>query len=235
MLNRNRSVLYTAAAAAGLLCGALAAHAQARFDHVVRNDFFAGLMGDKAALDRGMKKCEEVLKENPNHAEALVWHGAGVFGMAGEAFRTGDQTKGMELYTKAMAEMDRAVSLEPDNIGVRIPRGASVLSAARAMPEEVPVRKELLERGLSDHQRAYELQESRLDQLGTHPLGELLSALADAHSRLGNPEKAEFYYDLVLAKLKDTPYGKRAIAWKQTRQPLPLAETMCIGCHVPSK
>src|SRR4051812_12527716 len=48
-----------------------------RFDEIVRGDFFAGMMGDTARLERGMKYCEEVLSKNPKHAEALVWHGGG--------------------------------------------------------------------------------------------------------------------------------------------------------------
>src|SRR2546423_5203788 len=46
-----------------------------RFDALVREDFFAGMMGDEARLDRGMKFCEEILASNPKHAEALVWIG----------------------------------------------------------------------------------------------------------------------------------------------------------------
>ena len=60
MLTRFRLPLFLAAAA---LC------AQERFDYVVRNDFFAGLSGNRAALDRAMKKCEETLAANPKHPE----------------------------------------------------------------------------------------------------------------------------------------------------------------------
>jgi hypothetical protein len=230
-MTRNGWMRATRAAAAVLTLGAAGAQAQTRFDHVVRNDFFAGMMGDAQALARGMQKCEEVLKGNPDHAEALVWHGAGVFYAAGREFLRGNREKGFELYTRGMAEMDRAVALAPDNIGVRIPRGAALLSAARGMPEQNPVRKDLLERTLADHQRAFDLQEERLDQLGAHPLGELLFALADANSRLGDTSKADHYYEMILAKLKDSPYAKRAAKWKETRQPLPASETRCIGCH----
>src|SRR5262245_9337134 len=61
-----------------------------RFDYVVRDDFFAGLRGDVARLDRAMKTCEEMLARNPRHAEALVWHGAGLLAQARLAFERGD-------------------------------------------------------------------------------------------------------------------------------------------------
>jgi len=63
------------------LVGLTVLGAQPRFDMQVRNDFFAGFGGDVAAFDRGMKACEQVLAQNPKHAEALVWHGGGVFYM----------------------------------------------------------------------------------------------------------------------------------------------------------
>src|SRR5262245_15120454 len=41
-----------------------------RFDYLVREDYFAGLAGDQAALERAIKVCEEALAKNPKHAEA---------------------------------------------------------------------------------------------------------------------------------------------------------------------
>src|SRR5665647_690939 len=95
-----------------------------RFDEKVREDFFDGLRGDTAAMDRAMKICEETLAKDPKHPEAMVWHGAGIVGRSSLAFRTGDRAKGIELYTAGLAEMDAAVELAPNNVGVRIPRGA---------------------------------------------------------------------------------------------------------------
>ena len=44
-----------------------------RFDELVRADFFAGVAGDAAAMDRAMRLIEETLAKNPRHPEALVW------------------------------------------------------------------------------------------------------------------------------------------------------------------
>jgi len=101
--------------------------ADERFDLKARQDFFAGFAGDKVALGRGMSAADAVLNQNPKDAEAMVWHGTGLFSQAGAAFRAGDQDTGMELFTKAMTEMDAAVDLEPNRIAVRIPRGAVLL------------------------------------------------------------------------------------------------------------
>src|SRR5262249_51334579 len=52
--------------------------AQERFDIKVREYFFSGFTGNTAALDKGMKMCEEALAANPKFPEAMVWHGSGL-------------------------------------------------------------------------------------------------------------------------------------------------------------
>src|ERR1700736_32860 len=127
-----------------------------RFDLKVRNYFFAGFTGNATALAKGMKMCEEALAENPKNAEALVWHGSGLYVQSGKAFQGGDQQKGMELYHRGMKELDEAVALAPENIGVRIPRGAVLFTGSRFVPPEMA--KALIEKAVSDYEKAYEIQ-----------------------------------------------------------------------------
>jgi len=61
-----------------------------RFDHVVRADFFAGFGGDEARLQKAMSICESILADDPRHAEAMVWHGAGLLFQGGRSFQAGD-------------------------------------------------------------------------------------------------------------------------------------------------
>src|SRR5436305_9544321 len=91
--------------------------------------------GTEAALRNGMAKIEETLAANPDHAEALVWRGAGTYWKAGQAFRSGDVAGGRAMVTAAMADLDRAIALAPRDIGVLIPRAAVLLVAARNQPE----------------------------------------------------------------------------------------------------
>ena len=106
----------------GLAVLGLAA-AQERFDMRVRNDFFAGFAGNQEALDRAMKLCEDELARNPANAAALVWHGSGVFFESRNYFRAGDRAKGVEFWQRGLGEMDKAVAMAPDNLGVRILAG----------------------------------------------------------------------------------------------------------------
>lgn len=217
----------TAAFAAGF---ASAVQAAERFDHTVRRDFFIGFSGNAEALARGMAACERVLAEDPKHAEALVWHGSGLFFQAGAAFRQGDMTRGMALSVQGQKEMDEAVALAPDNVGVRIPRGATLLAASRAV-RDPQAAAAMLRKGRGDYEHVLELQKSQLDELGVHPKGELLAGIADAAGRMGDVEKAESYWRRIAAEMSGTPYGRRAELWLKTKS-LPDSETGCIGCHV---
>jgi tetratricopeptide (TPR) repeat protein len=199
-----------------------------QLDMKVRNYFFAGFSGDAAALERGMKICEEALAANPKDPEALVWHGSGEYFRAGEAFEKGDMQKGSALAQHGMKEMDDAVVIAPNNVSVRIPRGATLLTASRFMPGEMG--RPLIEKGLSDYERTLEVQAAFFAKLETHSRGELLFGLAEGYSRMGNDPKARSYFERIQAELKDTPYAKRAALWLETKS-LPAAQTGCIGCH----
>lgn len=234
-MRRNKLKLAIAGAIAfvlGFLSAVRIAPAQTtdRFDLKVRQDFFAGFGGDKDALDRGMKACEDTLAANPKNAEALVWHGGGVLFQAGMAFQNGDQEKGTEMWTRGLKEMQTAVDLAPDNVGVRIPRGAVLLASSHYMPAEMA--RPLIETGLSDYARTYELQKPYFATIGTHPRGELLFGLAEGYSRIGDQEKASAFFDLIGKDLPNTVYAKRASLWSETKS-LPLNQTGCVGCHVP--
>ena len=64
--------------------GPTAALAQ-RFDDRVRDLFFSGIAGEADDLVEAIALCDAALAANPDHAEALVWHGSGTFYMAGVA------------------------------------------------------------------------------------------------------------------------------------------------------
>lgn len=213
----------TAVVVSSLCC--FLAVGQERFDLKVRNYFFTGFSGDAESLATGMKLCEQALTADPKNAQALVWHGAGLYFQAGQAFQKNDQQHGMELYQRGMQEMDEAVALEPDSVGVRIPRGAVLLTGSRFVPPELA--KPLVERGVSDYVRAYEIQSAALATMPAHPKGELLLGLADGYGRLGDEEKAREFYAKVLKELPGSAYARKASNWMETKA----SQTGCLGCH----
>lgn len=212
-----------------LLAAAAWLPAQDRFASPVVNDLFTGFGGNLEALKRGMDACDLLLKASPNHPEALAWHGAAT--LTWSRLQTDlSLQKRMELFQKSTSEMDRGVSLAPDNIGVRLARGVVLRLQTPTMPNLVNL-PALVENARADYQRVFDLQKDRLDRLGTHPLGELLQGLGDLNSRQGKTEEAEKYYGMIQTMLKDTEYARRAAQWMEKKRPLPPAQTMCVGCH----
>jgi tetratricopeptide (TPR) repeat protein len=202
---------------------------QERFDYKVRNYFFAGFAGDAASLEKGMKICEDILASNPKNAEAMVWHGADKFYQSGIAFRNGDQQNGIELSRRGQKQMDDAAELAPDDLGVRIVRGAVLLTASHQM-NKPDMARPLIEKGVTDFEKAYSVQGPDLGKLGTHPRGELMIGLADGYSRLGNQEKAQAWFERIQKELKGTPYEKSATVWLETKSLAP-SQAGCLSCH----
>jgi hypothetical protein len=199
-----------------------------RFDHLVREDFFNGMAGDAEAFNRGMKTCEETLAKNPKHAEALVWHGSGLLFQGGQAFRKGDMQKGMELWQRGEQEMNQAVALEPSNVGVLIPRGATLLASSRYVP--VPdIAKGLLETGLGDYEKVLQLQKPHFDKISLHAKSELLWGLAEGWHRMGNEAKARPYFERIVAECASSPYAAKAKEFLDGKPPA--SRPSCTGCH----
>jgi tetratricopeptide (TPR) repeat protein len=207
----------------------LRADERQRFDQVVRADFFAGFNGDGARLEKAMSACETALAANPKQAEARVWHGAGLYFRAGEAFRSGDVEKGRDLARRGLAEMDDAVALEPANIAVVIPRAATLTEATRRMNEEQA--RPLLEKAMADYEMVLKVQEPILPTLDDHSKSELLFALADGWSRLGDLTRARQYFERLIAAVPD---GRRS-AEARARLAAGVAPSgpaqRCAGCH----
>lgn len=198
-----------------------------RFDEIVRNDFFDGLRGDAVALDRVIRFCEDTLAKQPGHPEAMVWHGGATIARSVNAFRTGDRATGMALYTRGLSEMDHAVELAPGDIGVRIPRGAVVLSMAPYVPE--PEKSRLWQRGVADYEVALAAQAPRFSTLTQHAREQLLYGLLDGYAGLGNTAKAETYYQRMTVDAAGSQLLGRAKA-RAAGQPVTGA-TPCQECH----
>ncbi len=203
----------------------------ARFDHKVREMFFAGFAGDTEAMAKGMKISEATLAAEPNHAEALVWMGGGLFFQSGEFFRKGEMQAAMEMMGKGTGMMDRAVELAPKSVAVRIPRGSAYLAASKGMPPAMG--DPLLKKGVTDFEVCWEMQKGDLSGFSQHSLGELLMGIAEGNGRLGNKEKAKEYFEMIQQKLPETAYAKKAEKWLAEGK-LSARESNCMGCHVGS-
>ena len=199
-----------------------------RFDKLVREDLFAGFGGDEVALARGLALCEATLQGHPDHAEALVWRGAVRVFQASQLFGKKEMVAGFKLWSAGIDDMDQAVKLAPDYPGVRIPRAAVLLPAARGTPPAMSA--PLLRRVRDDFETIARLQAHQTKKLGTHPLGELRMGLADVYRLSGDQAQSREQLNLVLRDLPDTDYATRAKDWLAAPADAKLAHA-CIGCH----
>ncbi|MBX7219150.1 MAG: hypothetical protein K1Y36_04325 [Blastocatellia bacterium] len=201
-----------------------------RFDYVVRADFFAGMAGDQEAFDRAMKACETKLAKQPKHAEALVWHGGGLVFRSGKFFQKGDFQTGTSMWQRGIDEMNEAGTIEPNNVAVLIPRGATLLNASRFDPNPVTAKK-LLQTAVDDYENVLRLQTAYFDKLSTHARGELLVGLVEGWQRLGETTKAQAYADRIKREVDDPKfkYIERAQARLENK---PVERMSCTGCHV---
>jgi hypothetical protein len=199
-----------------------------RFDYTVRADFFAGFRGDAARLARGMQLCEERLAANPDHADALVWHGAGLLFLAGEAAGRQDGEAARERARRGREELDRAAGLAPDSLNVIIVR-AAVLNAAAPNVSDRARREEMQKAAVDGFEKALVVQTPYLDELSEHSRGELLGGLAEGWSRLGEADKARGYLQRIVKELPETRYAAHAKAWlTDGPQTGPMT---CLTCH----
>ena len=212
-----------------LIAAALLLNAAERFDSLVRSDFFAGMAGDKAAMDRAMKLCEDTLAKDPKHPEALVWHGSGLIVNSGFAFRASDFQKGGELQARGLNEMAQAVGLAPENVAVLIPRGATLLTMASQLPDPA-MAKQLTGQGLGDYEKVYEIQKPYFEKVSAHARGELLYGLASGYNRLGDRDRAKGRFEELLAIGKPSGHEAEAKEFVQTGA-FTARPMRCTGCH----
>lgn len=202
-----------------------------RFDELVRSDFFAGLAGDKEKLDRAMKVAEDTLAKNPKNAEAMVWHGGGVYFESKDWYMKGDYVKGGQFMQDGLREMDEAVALAPDNIGVLIPRAAVLLGSAPHVPMP-DMARQMFEKATGDYEKILRIQADDFATMPVHSRGELLGALAEGWHALGNDEKSRGYLQRMVKDAPNSAYAKKAAALLEALPPKgPLGAT-CLGCHV---
>lgn len=207
--------------------------AEPRFDFLVRSDFFSAFAGNKEALQRGMAKCEEKLKTEPENADALVWHGAGLMFTAASLFQKGDFEKGTVLYQQGDAELTKAKELRPKDLSILAARAPFYISYSRYVPDKEEKNK-MLRKGLEDYEEAYRQQESKLATLSDHSRGELLFGLTEAYLRLGGDENRNKAQVLLQKLLNEKVYAEEADKWMKAAPDS--KETTyfhkCVGCHV---
>jgi tetratricopeptide (TPR) repeat protein len=207
--------------------------AQQKLEDLGVYDFQTMLGGSTEDVNRLAKIVDEAVAAKPNSAFPKFMHGVVAFQRSGEAAKLGDMATAGKLYQESLAEMEEAVRWEPDNIGIRAPRGAMLITATRSMPQ--PMAKPLLEAAIGDFEHLLRLQEQNgsFARLSTHQRGELLTGLGDGFARSGKEDQARGYFQRITRDLPGTIYQTRAQAWLDGKpESKPADFFTCAGCHV---
>ncbi len=181
------------------------------FDRLVMADYVKAAGGDSAALERLLGACAEAIEVDAENAEALAWRGAARMFEAGAASDSGDMMAAMTHVNKALADLARAGSLEMDNPGVRIIAAQTLLVLAQNHPIE-QMAKGYATQGI-EHATAG--LASLHGNWGAQPIalkGRLMSDVAAAHERLGEPNKARDWYNRVIGAVPGSVWAQQAQA-----------------------
>jgi tetratricopeptide (TPR) repeat protein len=195
----------------------------------VKDDLLGALDGDDAALDRAEHACDEELRREPDDAEALVEHGIAMSLRSWRASRAGDMDRAMAYWNRALSEMDRAVALAPDDLGVRIPRGSALFGIAMGLDGD-PLATALRKKAVEDYEAVLRIQGPSFDRRPLHDRTELLWGLADGWSRLGDDTRARQYFGRLVEQCSPSPVAD--VARKRLEGDTETARPSCKdGCH----
>jgi len=176
---------------------------------LVSKDFFAGLSGDKSALERALKTCDGILTKEPNNAAAMAWQGAGWVCLSGFSFSAGDSGTGMDLWRRGFARLDQAAELAPGDVEVLITRGMTYAQCGLHSPQSKSA-NEYIQKGVKDLSSALDKIGPEFATWAADERGQLLTTLADGLQRLGRTDQARAYYKRIAAELPGTSYAEAA-------------------------
>jgi len=196
-----------------------------------REDIFAGLIGGNfEQLNIGMKKLDDILKQNPNDPDAMVMKATGLSALAVRDLGKGDTAAFNRQYDEAIALLDSAYKLDAKNIGVNAVYGGVTLYNYGKLPEQR--RPHAAQMARRSYNFLYTAQEKGLANLPLHLKGEVLAGVAESELRAGNAQQAQIYLKRISEMMPDTPYARRAQEWLAKPDSVTAASRLvCQSCH----
>lgn len=204
----------------------------ATFSQWVREDLFAGFMGDsKPEFERGVQKVDAYLKAHPGDSGAMAWKGSSDLYLAVRARESGKDEDYEKLFAKAMAEFEQAYQAAP--AGERVPAlavmgGTAVVLGDRLAPENKTALFTMARDRFIELERA---QSADFAKMPLHHQGEVLGGLAQMEQRLGNLQGAATYAQRIVATLADSPYAKAAQTFIADPTARSAPQLACMTCH----
>lgn len=204
----------------------------ATFSQWVREDLFAGFMGDsKAEFVRGVGKVDGYLKAHPGDSCATAWKASSDVYLAVRARESKKAADYEKLFAKAMAEFEqayRSAAADDKGAALAITGGTAVVLGDRLAPENKTAFFTLARDRFRELERA---QSADFTKMPLHHQGEVLGGLAQMEQRLGSLEGATAYAQRIVATLGNSPYAKAAQAFIDDPAGRQAPQLACMTCH----
>ena len=201
----------------------------------VREDTFGGFLADDMTrFERGVRKTQEYLNEDPSNPDAVNWMGAANIYRAVRAFGSGDNAAGDRLFLQALRQIDQAAAAQPTNVGVRATAGGTLMLFAGRLPDRHY--QTALSKAREQYVALYGMQEAVIDRLPAHFKGEALAGMAEVEFRTGSREAANVYLDKLIAAMPNTGYAQAAEKWRNAPDRVTKSDRLvCQSCHEPGR
>ena len=202
---------------------------------LVREDIFAGFMGDDLErFSRGEKTIQILLEQRPGEKPVLLaLQGSATLYRAVRALEDNRADEFRAKYRQALDLFAEARKLGPKVVGVVAVTGGTYTIFADRLPEEY--RGAAWSQAYDAYQALWKLQAPAVEKLPLHLRGELLGGLAQSAQRTGRTREAMEYLDKILALLPDTPYEPIAKQWKKDPEMAAGTSLTCLTCHAPGR
>jgi hypothetical protein len=174
----------------------LAQNTTPKFDDELRSEFSKGVQGDSASLETAIAKAEKILAANPKDAQTLVWLGSATLAQSGKAFMAGNFAEGGKLWAEGRQKMDKAVSLDGENLEVLFVRGSTYLNASTKYPIKAEA-DELAKLGKSDLEKIIAATEGKQDEKSIAFRQRASKVFVGYYTATGDNEKAENYRKML--------------------------------------
>ena len=130
----------------------------------------------------------------------------------------GDSKTGQKLLLDSKNELDRAVSLDPENVNILAMRAVTLHIAGQYWKAQdlPPDTWQTIVRDLEKSRRI--IRPDRMKRLSVHARGEILSELAEAYGKLGERGKSLAIWREVEKSVPNSKYAKQAESELQAKR-----------------
>ncbi|MEQ8317862.1 MAG: hypothetical protein RIE77_01755 [Phycisphaerales bacterium] len=182
------------------------------FERAIFADFVDAAQGDADAKQRLVDACTQAIEVDSENAEAIAWRGAARMFDAGSASEAGDFMAAMRHTNEALADLDRARDLEPENPGVRVVTATTLLNLAAYHPID-RMAKGYAAKGVEDAIAALSKLYENWNEQPIDLKGQLMIGVAWGYDRMGETTKARDWFNRVIGAAPGTTWAEQAQAW----------------------